>query len=519
MLKILFKPIKWILGIILGLVIMIAIPIALLYKSATPPTLSGNELEFETYIKEELDHLIDSTNDDKTLNLALDEDLINGMIHKELVKQFSETDDSNYLYKDENVMFQGAWVELKEDTINIIIGAHADARLFTFKTRVLISFKIIENEENPAELTLKLDKFRVGNLSFRWVLRFAPKLAENFLGQDIESFIEEAIGDFGTYDSNKMELTVDFYKLTDQLEENKDLAVLLLDLIYNNELLDLGVIKEEDAYKLGLSLNLNKLEDKTPNFVLAEADRIETEEEFNNFLYNKALSGIISSNDAIKFNSFEMNKIIDYIFSQSAEITNDYLMKSEIYEDYEIVVGKPYVDINNSVVINVPVEMGKDGNYFKTKFKLGITLDNNNNDDLIIEFNSANIGDVTIDEDAISQILAVAGQDNITNNKMVVEDFFLAFKDANIEITNIEVSNNMLLFNYEGFNVNDILNNIQTVINNPDLNDKVDEIIDKIGNEEEITIEDLEDLMEILEDLTDQEKENIQNIINNFLNP
>ncbi|HHT55445.1 MAG TPA: hypothetical protein GX012_02655, partial [Acholeplasma sp.] len=256
MFKILFKPIKWILGIILGLVIMIAIPIALLYKSVTPPTLSEDEIDIEEYIIEEVDHLIDTSNDDKTLSLTLNEEVINGMIHKELVNQFGESEDSNYLYEDENIMFQGAWIELKEDTVNIIAGAHANARIFTFKTRVLVAFKIIEDQERPGELILRLDKFKIGNLSLRWVLRVAPKLAERFLGQDLDSFIEETIGDFGTYDSSKMELSINFYNLTEQLDENKELVDLLLDIIYSNKLLDIGVIKQDEEFNLGLSLDL-----------------------------------------------------------------------------------------------------------------------------------------------------------------------------------------------------------------------------------------------------------------------
>lgn len=517
MLKILFKPIKWILGIILGLVIMIAIPIALLYKSATPPTLSDVEIDLEEYIYEEVDHLIDPANEDKSFSITIDENSVNNLIHEQLVLQFGESENPDYLYEDENVMFQGAWVEFKEDTVNVIVGAHANARILTFKTRVLISFKIIDDQEKPGELVLRLDKFKIGNLSLRWVLRVAPKLAERFLGQDIDSFIEETIGDFATYNGDKLELSINLYNLTKHLEENKELGDLLLDVIYGNDLLELGVFNDDEEYKLGVKLNLNKVKDESANYVLPESEKINSEEEFNSFLYNKAITGIMSSNNAIQFNNLEMNKVIDYIFKQSAEVTTDYLMKSEIYEGYEAIIGNPYLEIGEDLIISVPIEIGKDGKYFKTKFKLTVGL-NVSGDDLLIDFKTGKLGELTIDGDNIGQILAVAGQDEIIDSKMLVEDFFTSFEEAGIEITNIEVLNNRLLFHYEGINVNDILDEIQTSINNPELNVKVDELLDKLENNQEITEEDIEDLLEIFENFTDDELQDIQDIINNYLN-
>jgi len=517
MLKILFKPIKWILGIILGIVIMIAIPIALLYKSVTPPTTSEVEIDLEEYIYTEVDHLIDPENEDKSFSLTIDENTVNNLIYEQLVLQFGESENPNYLYEDENVMFQGAWVEFREDTVNIIAAAHADARIFTFKTRVLTSFKIIEDQEKPGELILRLDKFKIGNLSLRWVLRVAPKLAERFIGQDIDSFIEQTIGDFATYNGDKLELSINIYDLTKHLEENKELGDLLIDLIYGNDLLELGVFNDDDEYKLGVKLNLNKVKDDSANYVLPESEKINTEEEFNNFLYNKALSGIISSNNAIRFNNLEMNKIIDYIFKQSSEVAADYLMRTKIYQEYEAIIGNPYLEISEDLVINVPIEIGKDSKFFKTKFKLSVVL-NVSGDDLIIEFKNGAIGQLTIDNNNIDEILSVAGQEDIIESRMLVEDFFTSFEEAGIEITNIEVINNKILFYFEGINVNNILDDIKTSINNPALNDKVDEIIDKIDNSEEITEEDVEELLEIFENFTEEELQDIQDIINNYLN-
>lgn len=515
MFKLLFKPIKWILSIVLFFVILISIPLILLYKPAKKPETSNNTLILEEYIKDEIDNFIDIDNNDKRLGLLLNEDLINSEIENQLTNQFGESDNPDYLFEDENVMFQGVWVNIKEDTFNIVAGVHANARVLTYKTTVLISFKI--KDQKDGTIVLKLNKFKIGHLSFKWAIKYSPRIIKQFLGQDIDSFIEDALGGIGNYNSDKMELEVDLYNLTNNVEDNKEMLVLLLDLIYENELLDIGVIKHNDEYKFGASFDLNKLVDESNNFKLNASDKIQDNDEFSEFLQNKALSSFMSGKSEIKFSSLEMNKIIDFIFNQGENLTNDYLMKTPAYEDYEITILNPYIEINgNNLSLLVPVTFGKGLDLFKTKFKLDVTLETLG-DDLKIELANISLGELNIDNEKIKTILELTEVDGIDGSSIVVNDFFLPFKDSGVDINEIAVKDGNILFKFDGISVSNILDEINDEINNPDLNNKVDELLDKINNDEEITENDIDELFDIISQLDEEDIDKIQDIIGNLI--
>lgn len=514
MFKLLFKPIKWILSIVLFFVVIISIPLILLYKPAKKPDIDDGNIVLEEYIKDEIDHLIDKENENKTFSISLNESLINSEIEGRLKENLDESDNPNYVFEDENVMFQGVWVNISEDTFDIIAGVHANARLLTYKTTILISFKILD--ESDGKIILKLNKFKIGHLSFKWAIKHAPSLIKKFLGQDVDSFIEESLGDIGTYDSNKMELEINLYNLAENMEENKEMLILLLDLIYENELITLGVVEKLEDYELGVSLDLNKIEDKTENFKLKEVDKFKNQDDFNDFLQNKALSGVMSGKNKIQFNSLEMNKLIDYIFNQGSNIANDYLMKSEAYEDYEITILNPYLEINNKLTLIVPVTFGKDDNLFKTKLKLNVNLTTDGKD-LIIDLNNISIGSVDINNDKINTVLELTEVDGLNGTNIVVENFLEPFSQSGIEVNGITVSDGFINFEFEGFSVTDILDDINNEINNPDLNDKANELLDKINNDEEITEDDLDELFDIINNLDEEDIDMIQDIIGNLI--
>src|SRR5690625_2994702 len=502
MFKLLFKPIKWVLSIVLFFVILIAIPLITFYKPVKRPETLNTNLVLEEYIKEEIDHFIDKENEEKKLGLLLDEDLINSEINKRLIEQFGSSSNPDYLFEDENVMFQGVWVNINEKSFDIIAGVHANARILTYKTSVLISFKIID--EQDGNLILKLNKFKVGHASLKWAIKYAPSLIKRFLGQDVDSFIDDSLGNIGTYDSNKMELKINLYNLASNMEENKDIFILLLDLIYENELLEIGVIEHLEKYKFRAAFNLKQLEDKSAVYKLAQNQKFEDDDDFMHFLENKAISGILSGKGTIKFNQLDMNKIIDYIFKSGENLTNDYLMKNNAYEDYEITILNPYVEINNNKLdLIVPVTFGKDDNLFKTKAKISVTLETSGND-LLINLSNLSLGSIDINNDKINEILKLTEVDGLEDTSIKIDNFLEPFEETGVKITDINISDSKVNFVFDTLNVSDILDDINNEINNPNLNNKANELLDKINNDQEITEEDIEDLLEILEDLRDR---------------
>lgn len=516
MFKLVTKPIRWVLRIIIFLLILITLPFVFMYKSVTPPETSNQQLDIDEYISEQIENLIDETNNDKRLNLTFDDDLVNSEIKNQLTKQYGNS-SSEYVFEDENIKFQGAWVKFKKDIVELHIGAHINARILTYKTRVLVSFKFKAEEDGI--ITLKLHKFRVGNLTYKWLLKLAPKVAENFLGMNITEMIEDTIGGYGTFDQKKLELKVDLYNLVDQVEDNEELIILLLDLIYENELLDLGVLKDsnDDLYKFGVSLNLNNLHDDSPLYKLNEEDKFEDDEEFQEFLKNKAIAGVLSNNESIKLNTLDFNKVIDYIFNQGEQLASDILMESNLYENYNAYILNPYIEIKDDLILNVPVRLGTSENTFKTVIKVKVAL-NLVDDDLHISLNSLDIGDFNLDSDKIETLMEMFESDEFEGTEIVISNFLDPIKETGIDIKDISVKDNSINFEFDGLGVNDLLEDINNEINNNDLNDKIDEIKDKLSNNEEITDEDLDDLMEIFEDLDEEDMEKIQDLINDFLN-
>lgn len=514
MLKLLFKPIKWLLGIIIVTLLPFIIVGALLYKSVTPPEIENTSLDLKTYLQEQVDLLIDPVNTDKTLDILINEDIINVEIRNAILEKFESIPTDDYLYEDENFMFQGAWVEFKEDTINIFAGVHLNARIFTYKTAVQIRFKILS--ETDGVLTLKLDKFKVGSLSLKWAIKSAPKLISRFLGQDLDGFIDNALSGLATYDASKMELSVDLYSLVDKLQENKEVATLLLDLIYENDLVDIGILEDDEVYKIGVRVNMNKLEDRTPALIVDDEDKFETEEDLQDFLYNKALASIVSTNNSIKITQYEMNIILDYIFKQSTGVTNDFLIRQAVFESYEIIVGIPYITITEDLFINLPIKFGRGTDFFETTFKLNAELSIDNKD-LLITFNGIVINELNIESEHLDLILSLVENDTITGRTMRIEGFLESLEETGIEITNITTENGALLFHYEGFSGTEILEDIKDIINNPVLEEKVDELLDKVANDEEITEEDVLELIEIFDTLTEDEIQDILDLISGYL--
>lgn len=265
MLKLILKPIKWLLSIILFFVVLIGLPLALMYKSVKVPETSNQAINLEELIEEELEKLTTGTN---IISLGLGENALNNEIIKALTGM-SNTSDPNYVYVNENIMFQGVWLELNEKTLNVIVGVHLNARIMTYKTRALISFEVIDSTDGV--MVFKLKKVNMGNIPFKWALNLASKVV------DFDKIINDALNNLGTFDKSKLELTID---LTTILEtENNELIKALLNIAKENSLVSLGIVEEGEDYILGGEIDFTKLRTSKLEKTLLESDKIKSESE------------------------------------------------------------------------------------------------------------------------------------------------------------------------------------------------------------------------------------------------
>lgn len=511
--KIILKPLKWILSIIIAILIVPVTLLIIMYKSVTPPTTETTGT-LNTMVIEEVDHFIDEDNNDKKLSLGFSSDILNTEIKKKLLEQVgSENQTDDYIYEDENIKFQGAWVEFGKDKIDIQVGLHVNARIMTYKTRVLLSFDFKEVNENTEEIILKLNKINLGNLPLAWLSKVAPSIIKTVTGQDVEKFAKQAVEKFGELDLKKRELRVDIDKLATMANENEELVKLVLDLTLKNGLIKLGVDNEDD--KLGIMLDLNKIKDDAKLDVVL--DRINSHDELEMYLKTKALEGLLNGNNKISFDKKAINEIVDFLFTGGQLET--ILLKQAIYEDYEVIVDTPFISISDKLDLIVPIRIGKDTNYFKTAITIGVELSKVDMN-LVFDLKTLTIGELEFEEEAIETLLSNFQNEelNFTNNQFVVNGFFEMFDMEGITFTGVSVLNNQIHFEYESDLLDDIFQVISDLIGiDPDITDAATDILDKINNNIDVT-SDVEDFIELIDALDEEEKQKIIDLINQGIN-
>lgn len=513
--KLLFKPFKILFVFIFSILLIPLIILGLLWRPVSPPDHYKDEaITVENRIMKSIDDFIEEDTDRTPLSFSLNAQAINNEIRNQLIAQMEEAnEESDYLIDQNPVLIQGVWVSMKKDTINITMGIHVDTSILIFKSRVLLSFEIVDTE---GIVELKLKKLTIGNLPLAWASNFANSLIKRVSGQDIEATIQNELGDLGEFDLKKRTLKVDLRNLANQMEEHKELVVTLIDLIYDNDLLSFGINKANDEFAFGLTLNLNKLEDQTPALEIPNHLKINNEVELELFLKQqidldetKLMNTLLSNKPEFRLTSIDINRVLDYFIRTNLEDNlNNELARMEVYENYEFIVNTPYLEIlDNYGSVNVPVILRKTGGKeFRSMLKLKTSITTLGND-LILNINSITMGELILDDDFITKVMESFPVDNefITGTTFVLKDFTQYFDQFGLKFNNITFENTDLVLQYEIEGLNDALADI---VNNPlinqDIKDKVDELLNDIDNEETIN-----ELIDLINDLSEEERQTL----------
>lgn len=511
---------KWFLKLILGFIIITVIfavtLTVLLSKNVTPPEVDAVPLNMEELLKEEIDNLILDSNTDKTISFEINENLINYEIEKLILEEFEDylSANDNYLVEVEDVLLvQGGWVEFKEDLVSINLGIHVKSPVMVFKTRILLSLKVLES--SPEKLVFKIDKIKLGKMPLKWILNIAPGLVKRFLNFDVEQAINEVFNNIGTFDVKKQQLTIDVKSLVANNEEGGLLAS-VLQIAEEEELIIVGINKVDDDYVFLLSADLNKIKSNKTPLELTEAERLKTEAEFNAFIESKVLVGLI--NNKISLNDKEFLKVFDYFLIAANDKTGNKLIEEPLFEDYNLKVLVPYFELTNKAYLNVPILIGTNTDNFKVNITLETEFFKDGND-LTLKFTNAEIGEVLISDELLKEILLSLNDSGVTvtDTEIVIPDFFSHFEKYDINITNIIVSDNKINFIIESLDVSLMLNDIILNFTNPDVVTIAQDLLDAINNEDDIE-ELLDDLAVEFDNLTEQEQEELMDLINQFLN-
>ncbi len=519
---------------ILSIVAIPLITLAVLYKSVEIPvedfTSDGNTVVLTDMITEEMDAFLANNDSDsvislgvaqKEANLLLKETFLS--INDQYLDENAASDDKNYVLKEDMYGYQGTWVDFNEDMVEIESGIHVFVANFTYKTRLLIAFKL---EADTEEIVLTLDKLTIGNLPLAWAFGAADWAVTQITGNDLEATINDQLNGVATFDPTTREIRVEVQTLVDsQLSDDPQQAALvnsLMAFVDENELFDIGFTDGSfDA-----SLALGKTKDDTPPFELDAADRLMTEADLTAMLESKATSLILSTlstttNPYIEFGELTLNKVLDYML-RDQQVAPGVLQEVVLFENYVMRAYVPYVTMTDTVfVVNIPLKISsiaEPTNTFQTIIKIDATPSMSGSD-LVITLNQLTAGEVSVTNEHLANILTLLGDtDLIVDGNIVIQDFDQQMNQAGMSIDTVEVVNSKLRMYVElsdQIPLGDIQDAIEDVLtgisDNPDIPAEIDTAVDDVlnsltdpsGDPEQA----VEDFMETFEGLDEEEQQ------------
>ncbi|MBU1142022.1 MAG: hypothetical protein KKH92_00085 [Firmicutes bacterium] len=528
--------------IVLPILSIVAIPLiilAVLYKSVEIPVedFEGTTAApLSQMIEDEMDAFLVNPTSTSALNLSIAQQDANAMlkaqflgINSEYLDENADDDQRYYVLKEEYYGYQGSWVSFKDDIVEIESGAHVFVGGFTYKTRLLITFKLTVDTD---EIVLKLEKLTIGNMPLAWTFSTASWIAEKVTGQDIKGLIDDQLGGLATFDAVEREIRIDVDTALETMmsEDPESLALInsLLAFIEENELLEIGFTDGE----FGADLNLGKTVDNSTPFELLTADKILNDTHLQSILASKASAMIFSTLGSanptpfIDLDEFTLNRVFEY-FMRDGQVTPGVLQEVPIMEKYTMRAYVPYVTITDGAfVVNVPItieDTATPGNKYQTIIKIDATPEISGSD-LRIVLNTLAAGEVTLGNEHIGNILTVLGEDNgfIVDGAFVIENFDEQMDAAGMGIESVAVTSDSLRLYVslsETIPIADIQEAVQDVLDAiadnpnypPELNDAINDVIDSLTDPLLDPEEAIEELIATMDDLTDEEQEELFN--------
>ena len=517
---------------------MLALPaafLALAYKSVSIPIEEFESISaapLSQMVEEELDAFLSSNDSNASVGVSVAQSDANAILKAQFLEindkyldPNATEDERNYVIKEDYFGYQGSWVRMKDNSVEIESGIHVFYNGFTFKTRLLIVFKL---EVTTEEIVLTLDKLTIGNLPLAWTFSTASWAAERVLGQDIKSIIDEQLNGIAEFDPQKREIRVNVDTLLEETmsSDPKSLALVrsLLAFIEENDLLTIGFIEGEFEMRLKLGKTRDTV---TPIFAVSESQRILNDEHLQAIFASRVnalvLSGIYSQTPYIDLDAVTLNRVFEY-FLRNPEHSLGVIVEAEIYEGYHMKALMPFISFSDGLIVNIPLIIEKADDTEKT-FRTVIKIEglpSVDGNDLIIQLNSLIAGEVTLTSEHIDNILTMIGDNEvIRDGALVLENFDEQMSQAGLSIQNVTVVNQRLRLHVSLSDVpyvevqQAIKDVIQGVSNNanysPVLNDALNNVFDSLADPEAEPEAAVQQLLEVVEGLSDEEQEQLMN--------
>lgn len=523
--------------IVLPILSIVAIPLitlAILYKSVEIPvedfTSDGDTVVLADMITEEMDAFLENNDSESVITLGVAQKEANLLLKETFLSMNSNfldenatDDEKNYVLKEDMYGYQGTWVNFDEDIVEIESGIHIFVANFTYKTRLLITFKL---EADTEEIVLTLDKLTIGNLPLAWAFGAADWAVTQITGNDLEETINDQLNGVATFNPTTREIRVEVQTLVDsQFQDDPQQAALinsLMAFVDENELFEIGFTDGSfDA-----SLALGKTKDATPPFELDAADRIMTEADLTAMLESKATSLILSTlstttNPYIEFGELTLNKVLDYMLKDQ-QVSPGVLQEVVMFENYVMKAYVPYVSMTDTeFVVNIPLNISsiaEPTHQFQTIIKMDATPTISGSD-LVITLNELTAGEVSVTNEHLANILTLLGDTNlIVDGNIVIQNFDQQMNQAGMSIESVEVTNSklrMYVVLSDSIPLGDIQDAIEGVLggisDNPEVpaevNDAIDDVLNSITDPQGDPEQAVEDFMETFEGLSEEDQQ------------
>ena len=521
--------------IVLPILSIVAIPLiilALLYKPVTIPTEDFSDVQavsLTEMIQEDVDSFLLANDSTSTIGLSVAQADANALILNQMRSMNAnyqvdgaDADEKDYVIKEEYFGYQGSWVRFEDDTIEIESGAHVFVSSFTYKTRLLIAFKITADTD---EVVLKLDKLTIGNLPLAWTFSVASWITEQVAGQSIKELIDGQLGGLATFDATNREIRMSVDSVIEQMVEDDQQRALiqsLLAFIEENELLDIGF--EEGNFDVDLALG--KTKDDTVPYELAEADKILNDPHLQSILASKASAMIFSTlggenpTPFIELDGFTLNRMFEY-FMRANQVTPGVLIQTAMFEKYTLTAFVPYITMNGDFVVNIPMTITDTTDPLK-KFQTIIKIDATpevSGSDLRIVLNELTAGEVNLSNEHIANVLTMLGDNEIiVDGAFVIKDFDQQMDAAGMGIESVALVNDnlrMYVTLSDAIPLQDIQNAVEDVLNQvandpsypPELNDAINDLLTEVADPSGDPEAAVEQLMDVFEGLSDEDQQ------------
>ena len=527
--------------IVLPILTIVAVPaifLALAYSDVTIPVedFEGTTaISLSEMINEEFDSFLVSNTSTSKVGISVAQSDANALlksqflsINPEYLDENAIDDKKNYVVKEDFFGYQGSWIRFKEDVIEIESGAHIFVSDFTYKTSVLVTFKITVDTK---EIVLKLDKLNIGNIPLAWTFSTANWVISQVLGEDndIKTLIDEQLNGLAEFDLSKREIRVSMQSLVDNAfkdnPQDKALVNSLLAFVEENDLLDIGF--KDESFGAFVALGKTKDDTDVSLYAITGTNRI-NEDGLKDILTSRGSALIFSLLSSptptpfIELDQFTLNRMFEY-FMRDQQVSEGVLIETELFEGIRMRALVPYITMdNNAFKVNIPlIILNAQDDSFQTIIKIN-ALPQIDGSDLKIVLNQLSAGEVVLGAEHISNILLMLGDnDLIKNGAFVIENFDQQMSAAGLSLESVDVVNSKLRL-YVSLGENDtLIAEIQEAIqealdiisnldyDNEDLNQAIDDLVGSLLDPEADPEAAVENLLAVMQDLTDEEQQQL----------